>query len=84
MALKILSITRTSPAPCDHYEIIAEVDGATRTKIIQGANVAEALDDFEFGGYKGALVLAWMRYQLANGATKNDLLNVDIAPIVGV
>lgn len=80
MALSITSMSRVHPAPCDHWEITLDIDGNTVTKIKTSAEILEELDDFP-GGHRGALVAGWIRYQLENGATKNDLLGLDIAPL---
>ena len=81
MALSFTSISRVHPSPCDHWDLEGNVDGATRNSILSSDEIMEALDDFP-GGYRGALMLAWARYQIENGATKAQLIGVDIAPLV--
>lgn len=74
MAVKIVAIRRLNPAPCQHFELTVNVDGTTRTVVIHREDVLRQLNDFEPGGYLGALVLAWLRYKLERGAKLEELV----------
>jgi hypothetical protein len=81
MSLSYTSISKVHGSGCNHFELTGNVDGQTVTKQVHEDEIMSMLDDFP-GGYRGALMLAWARYQLENGATKSRLIGVDIAPLV--
>jgi len=74
MSLRITNAVRINPAPCQHYRVTIDEDGVARTVNISLDELRRAFDSFEYGP-KGALVLAWARYRLSQGATVASLLN---------
>lgn len=78
MSLRITNAVRINPAPCQHYRVTIDQDGVTRTINIALDDLRAAFDDFEYGPTT-ALILAWARYRLSQGATLASLLNQVIA-----
>lgn len=78
MSLRITNAVRINPAPCQHYRVTIDEDGVERTANISLDELKQAFDDFEYGP-KAALVIAWARYRLSQGATLASLLNQVIA-----
>lgn len=77
MAIKITNIERINTAPCKHFRITVDEDGVSRTFQMSRGQMEESFETFP-GKHKGALVLGWVRYRLEQGATLQDLLNVEI------
>jgi len=78
MSLSITNAVRVNPAPCQHYRVTIDEDGVARTVNISLDELRAAFESFEYGP-KAALVLAWARYRLSQGATLASLLNEVIA-----
>lgn len=78
MALTITAITRAAPAPCQHFFVAIDEDGASRTVTLDRAAMDGLFQNAEHGP-KGTLVLAWLRYKLSQGATLQSLINRVIA-----
>jgi hypothetical protein len=78
MSLRIRNAVRINPAPCQHYRLTIEEDGVSRTVEISFDELRQAFEDFAYGP-KAALVLAWARYRLSQGATLASLLDQEIA-----
>ena len=78
MSLRITNAVRINPAPCQHYRVTIDEDGVTRTVNISLDELRQAFDSFDYGP-TAALVLAWARYRLSQGATLASLLNQVIA-----
>jgi len=74
MSLSITNAVRINPAPCQHYRLRIDQDGVARTVNVALDDLKRAFDDFEYGP-TAALVLAWARYRLSQGATLASLLN---------
>lgn len=89
MALTITAITPVYPAGCAHYRITVNHEGTSRT--IQGVTREDidGLEDVRAILGLGAppaltalwlLVLLWVRYELAKGATLASLVGQQVAP----
>ena len=78
MALSIMAITRVRPAPCQHFLVTMDEDGVSRTVLLHREDMARLFQDAEHGP-KATLVLAWLRYKLAQGATLPSLIGQVIA-----
>ena len=74
MSLSITNAVRINPAPCQHFRLTIDEDGVTRTMNISLDDLRRAFDSFDYGP-TAALVLAWARYRLSQGATLASLLN---------
>ena len=84
MSLKITSITRVNPAPCQHFRITVDDNGTARSKEFDLTQLPDLLDQFdEFpGGVRGALVLAWAIDRRKRGASVAQLINVEIESVI--
>ena len=78
MSLRITNVVRINPAPCQHFRITIDEDGVTRTVNMSLDELQRAFESFDYGP-TAALVLAWARYRLSQGATLASLLNQVIA-----
>jgi len=78
MALKITSIERGLPAPCQHYRVTIDDAGVTRSATVTLNDLRDRNEWAEHGPV-AALVLLWARYKLEKGATVASLVNVVIA-----
>lgn len=73
MALSITGIARENGAACDHLVITVDDDGTSRTLRLSVADAARTLDSYE-PNYRVALVLCWLRYKRARGASLASLV----------
>ena len=78
MALSIMAITRVRPAPCQHFGGYGKIGKNHRTVLLHREDMARLFQDAEHGP-KATLVLAWLRYKLAQGATLPSLIGQVIA-----
>ena len=78
MALSITAITRAQAVPCRHFRVTIDEDGVSRTVLLSRDDMGQL---FQSGGYgpKATLVLAWLQYKLAQGATLPSLIGQVIA-----
>lgn len=60
MAVTIFSVTRLNPAPCEHYEVVADVDGR-KTAVITTLSELRDVPTKE-----NSLLLESLRYYLGN------------------
>ena len=74
MTLSITNAVRINPAPCQHFRLTIDEDGVARAVNISLDELRQAFDSFDYGP-TAALVLAWARYRLSQGATLASLLN---------
>ena len=84
MSLKITSVTRVSPAPCQHFEVTADNNGTIRSKVFSREELDAILDQFsDFpGGARGALLLAWIVDRRKRGATLAQLTDIEIESVI--
>ena len=84
MSLKITSVVRVSPAPCNHFLVTVNDDGNVRSKVFSVEQMTELFTQFdEFpGGARGALVLAWIKDRRDRGASLAQLVNVEIESVI--
>lgn len=80
--LKILSILNNGPG-CQHYTLHLNIKGAAEKQTVYLPDMEKLFTEFS-GGSIGALALAWVKWQLDHGTSAANLLDRDIAPIVGV
>ena len=73
MSLSITSIQRIGPVPCQHFLVTINEDGESRTVFISRDDISSLLQNSEHG-FKVTLVLAWLRYKVAQGATPQSLV----------
>ena len=73
MALTLTAVETVNGPTCGHLRLTVDVDGTPRTLETTAAELAGVYEDAP-GGYRGALLLAWLRYQRAQGRTLASLV----------
>jgi hypothetical protein len=75
MAVTVTSITKKSSGQCQHYVVVVDDNGTERSVETSLPEILNEFQEFQ-GGYKMALLLAWLRYQ-------REVLGLTPAQMVG-
>lgn len=80
MSVILQSATRVSPAPCNHFSVTVNVDGAHAVTFqINGTDLSTPITDEEVT----AVLKLWARYRISRGQSLASLIGGTIFPEVG-
>lgn len=80
MALKITAVNRSSPAPCDHWDVTIVNEVTSTTRQLKGIHRSELENSERYDDVPWWVLLAllWLRARLAAGFTLASSVNVEI------